>query len=56
MQVWYHVAGIENAAVCYPDPRTHTQVKNHIAFTKGVSVTVTAPSPPLLAPPSQSAP
>ena len=47
--MWYHVDGIQNAALCYPDPRTHTQVKNHIAFMKGVTVTVTpTPLPPSL--------
>jgi hypothetical protein len=29
--------------MCYPDPKTHPQVKNHVAFMKGVLVKLSTP-------------
>ena len=41
---------LQDAALCYPEPMTHPQVKNHVTFIKGVVVKVLSPS--LLPPPS----
>lgn len=42
--MWYHVQNVQDAAICYPEPRTHPQIKNHIAFMKGAAVKVSSPS------------
>ena len=40
-QVWYHVAGIQDAAWCYPEPAASREnLKNHITFATGKGIAV----------------